>query len=199
MFYVTKDETRVEGPWTDKDVDIDVPWDLQNIEELRPWQKTLFDATSFKELRKVDVLLNKAGNIGKTTFVRWCCVRHGHACLPPRSDFQDLLRMTMNIIDARGVAPKVIHIDMPRALKKEKMHQLWSAIETIKGGYAYDDRYSFKEKFFDPPRVIVYTNELNSETKSLLTPDRWRVWETDSKMELKLIQAESCFSDELYK
>jgi len=79
------------------------------------------------------------------------------------------------------------------------MHQLWSAIETIKGGYAYDDRYSFKEKFFDPPRVIVYTNELNSETKSLLTPDRWRVWETDSKMELKLIQAESCFSDELYK
>ena len=41
-FYCMKDETRVAGPWSDKDVPAFIPKHFRNI-ELRDWQKTLKD------------------------------------------------------------------------------------------------------------------------------------------------------------
>ncbi len=63
---------------------------------------------------------------------------------------------------------------MPRAIDKEKLNSLYSAIETIKDGYAYDDRYSFKEKVFDCPCIWVFTNVIPES--HFFTDDRWKFY-----------------------
>ena len=65
-------------------------------------------------------------------------------------------------------------IDMPRSVNKDRLYGLMSGIETIKDGYAYDDRYSFKEQYFDCPNIWVFSNkQLDMEYLSI---DRWRMW-----------------------
>jgi hypothetical protein len=67
---------------------------------------------------------------------------------------------------------------MPRAIKKDRLYGFYSAIETIKDGYAYDDRYKFKEKVFDCPNIWIFSNILPNS--KLLSSDRWRIWEVDN-------------------
>lgn len=66
-------------------------------------------------------------------------------------------------------------IDLPRAMKKTNMVGLFSAIEEIKSGYAYDDRYKFVEKFFDCPNIWVFTNYIPDS--EYLSADRWKIWQ----------------------
>lgn len=168
-FYVTKEDTRIDGPWSSEDKEKFIPWDVEEITELRPWQQIVFDSHDQKVKRIVNVIIDTKGNNGKTTLIRCMCV-HGYAKSPPFcNDFKDLMRMVCDMGDTNCYL-----IDMPRAINKEKLYQFYAGIEKIKDGYAYDDRYKFTEKFFNPPVVWVFTNkcpELN-----LLSKDRWRLW-----------------------
>ena len=65
-------------------------------------------------------------------------------------------------------------IDMPRALKKDKLFGFYSALETLKDGYAYDDRYRFVEKVFDCPNIWVFSNCMPDP--DMLSIDRWRIY-----------------------
>lgn len=166
-FYVTKEQTRVEGPWSDKDEKIVVPRDIKAIQELLPWQKQLFSLIKIENnTRKVYVVIDETGNSGKSTFVRWCMVyKHGRK-IPMANDYKDILRMVMDMPTSN-----CYFVDMPRAINKEKLYQFYSAIEEIKGGYAFDDRYKFQEKIFDPPNVVIFTNRCPD--LALLSYDRW--------------------------
>jgi len=168
-FYVTKIETRVEGPWSDKDVVCYIPRDVGKITELRPWQKQLLSIITAYEERKVTVVIDPVGCSGKSTFVRWCMCHKFGQIIPMANDYKDLLRVVMD-------APKspCYFVDMPRAMRKEKLYQFYSAVETIKGGYAFDDRYSFKQELFDPPNVVIFTNSMPD--LQLLTRDRWQLF-----------------------
>lgn len=69
---------------------------------------------------------------------------------------------------------KAYFIDMPRGMKKDKLADLYSGIEIIKNGVAYDKRHTPKKKRFDRPRIFVFTNEL--PCFDLMSKDRWNVW-----------------------
>lgn len=176
MFYVMKIETRVEGPWSDTDAYI--PRDIRAIKELLPWQETLRENFEKIDDRVVDVVVDTRGGIGKTVFVRWMCCHGLGQVLPFCNDYRDLLRMCMGV----GVHP-LYFIDIPRAITKDRLFQLYGAIETIKGGYAYDERYHFHQRFFDPPRICVFTN--TDPDPDLLSRDRWRIWEVQDKKLVK--------------
>lgn len=77
------------------------------------------------------------------------------------------------------VAPLYL-VDIPRAMIDS--HELWAAIESVKNGIVFDDRYQFKMKTFDSPQVIVFTNKLPN--KDLLSGDRWVLHEIEG-FELK--------------
>ena len=69
---------------------------------------------------------------------------------------------------------------MPRAFNKDKMHGIYTALETIKKGKVWDMRHSYKEWWFDSPRIWIFSNEYPDER--LLSRDRWKFWEiTDDK------------------
>ncbi len=93
------------------------------------------------------------------------------------NDAKDILRMVCDTKTA-----KLYVFDMPRAMKKEKLNGFYSAIESIKDGYAYDDRYSFKEKVFDCPAIWIFSNM--PPINEYLSVDRWKVWTISEGHEL---------------
>lgn len=178
QFYVTKADTRVDGPWKDTDVETYIPRDIREVMNKEsfpsPWQKNVIDMVDVFEVRKVDVIIDHAGGKGKSTLVRYLGCMGKAKKIPFANDYKDIMRMVMDMPTQR-----MYFIDMPRAIGKERLFQLYGAIEEIKSGYAFDDRYSFKDKYFDPPRVIVITNSVPD--LNLLSRDRWNLWEIDEE------------------
>ncbi len=169
-FYVLKDETRIEGPWSDETYDpIYIPRQIREISTLYPWQERIIEISKIWDTRRIHIIIDQIGNIGKTilkTYIR--CHRLGRI-IPHCNNYKDILRIVCDMPTSNCYI-----IDMPRALEKDKLSQLYSAIETIKDGYAYDDRYSFKEKIFDCPNIFVFTNSVPDT--SYMSKDRWAYW-----------------------
>lgn len=167
-FYVTKPETRILGPWDDESESEPpyIPRQVRELGELLPWQKSVIELSKKWDTRSIYVIIDKQGNIGKSSLAAYMDVHNMALEIPFCNDYRDIMRMVMDM-------PKTgcYLIDMPRAIKKEKLYQMWSAIETVKNGYAFDDRYSFKRKRFDCPQIFVFTN-MDVDT-SLLSLDRW--------------------------
>jgi len=167
-FYILKSETRMSGPWTDEDKYI--PSHLREEREWFDWQQDIVDKVETKAENdgKIICIIDKVGGRGKTTVCQWLSVRGKLRIIPPMNDFKDVMRMVCDtpVCGAYG-------IDMPRAMDKRKLSGFYAAIETIKGGYAFDERYSFKDKHFEIPHVFVFTN--TEPDYSLLTARRWKV------------------------
>lgn len=166
--YVMKMETRISGPWRDEGYVSHIPWDVKDI-KLLPWQDSLEKMIFKPELRKIDIIYDVVGNIGKTTFAKYCAIHHQTMLIPPFND----IKMIMQAVCAAGPRTSYI-IDLPRALAKEKMAQFFAGLEMIKSGVAQDTRYTFNQLIMDPPRVFVFTNYLPEV--ELLSKDRWMYW-----------------------
>lgn len=168
-FYATKEETRLKGPWNDKDQPIYIPRQIREITELYPWQQQVINSSKTWDTRTINILLDESGNHGKSIVKTWIGVHKLGRNIPFSNDYRDIMRIVMD-------TPKVplYVVDISRGLKKDHMYNFFSAIETIKDGYAYDDRYSFKEEYFDCPTIWIFTNQLPDI--SCLSRDRWVFW-----------------------
>lgn len=172
-FYVTKEDTRVDGPWDDKnDINpLSIPTRFRDTPIWRPWQLTVLELISLPPNdRSVNLIVDSAGNNGKSFLTLWLMSRQQAARIPPQKDARDIMRMVMNM-----PTRSTYFIDLPRAISHRDHNSIFAAIEEIKNGYAYDDRYRFQEKLFDPPHVWVFTNTLPDI--SLLSRGRWITWE----------------------
>lgn len=170
-FYVMKALTRVDGPWDNKNnKPVYIPRQIREIKALRDWQSELIDRTKVWDTRHIDLIYCKKGNIGKSILKGYMRVHKLATSLPFVNNYKDLLRMVCDLPTAKAYI-----IDLPRAIKKENLNQMYAAIETIKDGYAYDDRYHFKDKYFDCPNIWVFTNTL-PDLEDFMSEDRWRIW-----------------------
>lgn len=176
-FYQMKADTRILGPWTDKDEVIYIPRQVREMGDLRPFQQHIVDDADVWDTRHINLVYCPHGNIGKSRLVSYCRAYQKGRALPPVNDYKDLLRMVCDLPTS-----KLYLFDMPRSLNKDKLYQFFSAVETIKDGYAYDDRYSFKEKVFDCPNIWIFTNTYPD--LGMLSFDRWRIWEVDEEYKL---------------
>jgi len=178
-FYCMKDQTRVgDRYYTDADWkearDHYVPRQYRDL-TLYPWQQTVLNTGTIFDDRAVDCLIDTAGCNGKSTLARVCMLEHGAYMLPCHCDGVKLTQSLCNMLMAKeDRAPSIIFVDMPRAMGKERLGGLYSAIETIKGGYVADERHSYKEWWFNSPRVWCFTNV--APDTGLLSVDRWRLW-----------------------
>lgn len=170
-FYVTKDETRIHGPWSDRDPEeIYVPKRFQGC-ELKPWQVTLKAMVELPpDDRTVNVLLERTGNVGKTFLCGFLATQGKAVYVPLMKESKDVMSMVL-------AKPKLgcYLVDLPRAETKVTMKAMYSAIESIKNGYAWDPRYKFRDEWFEPPHVWVFTNTKPDE--EMLSGDRWVYWE----------------------
>lgn len=179
MSYVMKIDTRVEGPWSDDPERIYtdnggkyvtyIPRQIREIEKLYPWQETVIKKSVEWEPRQIDIIVDLKGCTGKT-FLKGYMRVHGLARpVPYFNDIKDIMRCIMCVPTSSCYI-----FDLPRALTKEHLNQFYAGIEEIKNGHAYDDRYKFREKDFDSPRVWIFTNRIPE--LHLMSVDRWRFW-----------------------
>lgn len=170
--YVMKIDTRIDGPWSDKDPALPyVPRQIREFAsyEMYPWQRDVAAWCEVWDKRSIHVIYDSCGNSGKSNLRMYLSCMGKARSLPFCNDFKDILRNVMDMPLATAY-----FVDMPRAVTKDKLYQFWGAIESIKDGYCYDDRYSFKERYFDSPQIFVMTNSLPDS--SLMSRDRWKIW-----------------------
>jgi hypothetical protein len=175
-FYQSKEETRVAGPWTDADPYI--PRQIREIEKLRYWQMQVIENSKKWDTRHINILYDPIGNKGKSILKTYIGVYQLGRALPFMNDYRDLMRI---IMDTKKVSLYII--DIARAMKKDQLFQFFSGIETLKDGYAYDDRYSFREAYFDCPCIWIFMNKIPD--LDYLSKDRWIFWRFTEKDNLE--------------
>lgn len=168
--YVMKEETRVDGPWKDKDTPMFKQSRIDGI-TLRPWQKRIENETGIQKDRVVDIIFDPEGGIGKSTLVAFLCYYKKWRRIPMLSGMgaKDLMQLVMCMPKCGAYC-----VDMPRALNQAKQIEFFEAIEMIKDGYAFDTRYEFNDEWFECPRIFLFMNIIPD--LSLLSRDRWRIW-----------------------
>lgn len=166
-FYVTKEDTRIDGPWTDQDMYI--PKQIRG-KTLYPWQEEVIKSVDVFDDRHINVIIDRKGNIGKSTLALWALCHNKGRMIPYCNNYKDMMRMTMGMPTS-----KLYMVDMPRSLDKKNLAGFFAGIEDLKRGYLWDDRYEWKEKVIDSPVIWVFMNEIPNH--EYLSKDRWVCWE----------------------
>lgn len=173
-FYVTKEDSRVDGPWTDKDQPPYVPLKFRNF-VMRPQQQWIANRLESQNDRKMLFIVDKRGNTGKSTFGLYLRVSRGAIRVPSSlKSAEDISQMVMEHVRANPGKVYTIVLDIPRSVRTDEHWAKWlAALEDIKNGHVYDKRYHWREAIFEPPRVLVFANA--APPRHLLTGDRFDV------------------------
>lgn len=171
--YVMKADSRVEGPWTDENF-INKPKLTRQLKvfaqtEFRPWQETIVQWCNQEDDRSIKLIFDQQGNSGKSIMSEYLMYKGLAFEMPPFKLMEDIMQCAMCVREQ-----KVYLIDMPRAMKKDKLGEFYAGLEALKNGMCYDKRYNFKMRRMDRPQVIVFTNVLPDF--SMLSRDRWEVY-----------------------
>lgn len=177
-FYCMKEDTRLEGPWTDQDekpIPKTITVKRMDHNGLLPWQGDLLDQVlddSFKPIwddRHIHVVYDPKGDIGKTAFVEYVHSYRYGCVIPPMFVMEDIVQFAMCRPESR-----LYVIDLPRAMDKRNLASMFAGIEVLKSGQMYDKRYKGVFKWIERPNIIVFTNVIPDSR--YLSLDRWRIW-----------------------
>lgn len=170
-FYLTKEDTRVLGPWKDSD-EVKV-WTKQmeifSKWEFRPYQKAIIEESQKFDMRKINLIYDPRGNCGKSLLSEWMEYNDLAEEVPPFRMMDDIFQWV-----CKRPKKKCYIIDMPRGMKKDRLGDFYSGVEVIKNGVSYDKRYSPAKERQDRPRIFVFTNTLPDF--DLMSKDKWVIW-----------------------
>lgn len=180
-YYVTKADTRIEGPWSsaiERAIEF-IPKQYRNLTP-RPYQQEIIDDLGYVP-RIVNLLFDPTGNAGKTTTAMLALIVGKRVYeIENVYSYKDIRREVFDALKrADDRHPDGFFIDLPRAIRQEALIDILAACEKIKDGKAKTDRYNSAEIWrFDAPSVWVFANVLPSSLNSL-SKDRWVFWEIE--------------------
>jgi len=179
--YVMKADTREAGPWSSKEEATRKRNTTQNkLFESRvkyPWQESLIKMASEYDERTVDVIYNPKGCIGKSRIVEYMWHHDLGMTVPPMSSAEDIMQFVYSFQNKPAYL-----INMPKAMKKDKLAGFYAGIESLKDGLVWDKRYKGQLNYMDTPRIFIFTNSLPD--MDLLSEDRWAIWTINAAKEL---------------
>ncbi len=171
--YVMKADTRVDGPWKDSDFEEPPPLtrQLDNFMKMSmyPWQETVCQWTKELDDRSIKLVIDDLGNAGKSILAEYLEYKGDAYEIPPFRLMEDIMACVMSVGEKKAYL-----VDMPRAMKKDKLSEFYSGLESLKNGVCYDKRYSFKKRRMNRPQVIVFTNK--PPCYEYMSLDRWEIW-----------------------
>lgn len=163
--YAMKKDTRVAGPWSDKPIYLgqDLPVTLWK------WQRELWEEIQgVPHPRKIIFVVNRRGNIGKSTFAKWLFFHHGILTLP-FGTAKDLANLVSKF---QGKSAYIFDLARTRP-KTESFDDVYSTLEAIKNGYVVNLKYETSAFAMAKPHVIVFSNEPPKMTK--LSRDKYDI------------------------
>lgn len=164
--YCMKLDTRVEGPWSDKDPK---PRYVQRrFRDANPkaWQSALLwrlDQMKADQNDRNIVLVNDEGGEGKSWFKGWAHSTRNDVMLIPASmeRAEDMIQGVCDL--ATEGWDGIIAIDVPRATSAKHWYTMAAGLETIKQGFLYDKRYKMRQLIIEPPQIVCFMNTMPPE------------------------------------
>jgi len=171
--YVMKEDSRLEGPWTDEETPRPRVLTTQLVNFMKcekyGWQAHAEELCQLYHERWLYYLYDPHYNSGKSIFCEYLEYNGLAEEIPGIFTLaEDIMQFVMSMPKS-----KCYLFDMPAAMKKEKMNQMYTALEMLKNGFLFDKRYNGKKQRIDRPGVICFANNLPK--LDLMAPDRWKV------------------------
>jgi hypothetical protein len=192
-FYVTDEDTRIEGPWTESSAY--VPKHLRYLLEYTwyPFQQTIIDSVRQNPDESINWLIDPKGCTGKTAVRTYLEIQGLSHSIPPL-DRKDLSWCVYSLIQQHGVQNCFI-IDMPRACfcEQETFSGLYTTVEEIKDGFAFSSRGTSTITHFPSPHIWIFASF--PPNLSLISLHRWRFWKIDEQTRLVSCDDEVLRSD----
>lgn len=180
-FYVIKEQTRVDGPWTDQTEAAPQYIPLQYrglLDRLYPWQEKVLESRNVFDSRSVNLVYDPEGNHGKSTCASLAELHYQGLDLPPITDAKELMQVACDILMAKECrTPAIVFMDLPRSMDQKRLAPFMVAIEQIKKGHVCDVRHHYKDWWFDSPQIWVFANWMPD--LKFLSKDRWKLWTID--------------------
>lgn len=193
LFYVMKEDTRIDGPYSDKDKpkEVYIPRQYRGLlDSLRPFQQTIWDSTKVFEPRIINMIYCPKGNQGKSVIASLCELHGKGVDLPPCNDAEKLIQSMCDIIGPHGKQlrdPNPVFVDLPRAMNKDRLNGIYTAIEQIKKGKLFDTRYKYVDWWIDSPQIWVFSNIYPD--LEMLSRDRWKIWTINDEYKLEAFKS----------
>lgn len=179
-FYCMKEESRVKGPWSDKDQkqpNMDAILKDWTHAEPNKVQRTIKNMMESQDKRQILIIIDREGGSGKTTLAMQ---EHGLGRgirLPCTLESpHKMMQFLHGLLRPGETQHRSIWVDVARAIDyTPKQWSTWLiALEEIKNGYVYDERYSAKTTLFPWPKICVFCNA--EPPRAMLSADRWVVY-----------------------
>lgn len=147
-------------------------WRYKDESQLWTWQKEVKEIFLSQNDREILCVVDETGGQGKSFLCRHLESTHQAKIIPKFEQPSQMIEVAFAY-----PSPGYI-IDIPRSDKSRAA--VYAAIEQLKNGHLYDRRYAYKEKWIEPPAVMVITNKKPSLKE--LTRDRWIIYELDGTL-----------------
>lgn len=164
--YCSKENTRIDGPWTEKKKPIKI------LSSLRPWQTKTEEMLLLEPDDRSIIWVFDAGGTGKTQFCKYMAVKHG--C----SIFNNAT--SKDIAFALPEDPSIVMFNFPKDTDVNMIN--YKAIEAVKDGLIFSAKYESRMKIFNSPHVICFSNQLPNVER--LTADKWIIYTTNNDFDL---------------
>lgn len=190
--YVMKEDTRIDGPWTDSTPCDPPPTLTRQLREFMAiprenwytFQTHLYTQSTVYNDRIITLVYDPHGHSGKTSIVNLLEYEEKALYVPPIDTMKDMSQY----ICCYETKPCYC-IDLPRAMKKDKkaLRGIYSGIELLKDGRMFDTRYSARSRRIDCPQIFVFCNDLPDF--DMLSNDRWIILEIQHDKTFELRQS----------
>lgn len=142
--------------------------------QLFDWQKEIIKLISVApDDRSIHWYWSEKGNIGKSTFCKYLCVKYNALLLSGKSS--DMKFAIASWIKDNINYPKIILIDIPRTFDLEYLS--YEGIECIKNGLFFNGKYESGMVVGNSPHVVIFANVHPDTTE--MSADRWRITELE--------------------
>lgn len=177
LAYTMKDDTFDEKANIRESYGYPAPLIFLKEVDFRPWQKSLRDLIRINpDDRHIIWVYDEYGNTGKSQFARHMGIVYNTPILK-NSKTSDMasyfIKNNINITEC-------VIFDFPK--QTEKIN--YQLLEAMKDGYLQTGKFEGGCKYFNPPHVIVFSNDMPSTTRTL-SVDRFKLY---TIIEMQLIQ-----------
>lgn len=175
-FYAMKDETRLDGPWSDKMEPAYLPTHLR-FDTWNPFQTAVLAKASSMTTRQMLFVVDSKGNRGKSTLAVTMGAKKLAVHMPPwLTSVNDIMRWAYAEL---GMMRKRVYcfLDLPRCHTDDQWDKFYAALEAISNGWACDERYNYRKAYFEVPYIVVFCNTMPEGLRQKLSRDRAIVFE----------------------
>jgi len=171
----------------------------QQIIEMALLETNINDLTVWND-RWLNFIADFKGNSKKTTLtgvIKYNDMKLNLIDLPCINDYKILMQDLYQQAALSGERNNfIVVMDFPRALNKDRIYGIYSALEKSKDGMYFDPRYDRKEYAINCPSIWIFSNQ--PPDLDCMTNDRWKLWEIDNDELLPLTVKEMKYKQMKY-